>query len=103
MITKKVNETLILELEEPINENMRVMKLDFTGIKHFWVNFDKVDAINSIGVKMWLEYSRLVPKSVSVGYFFCRKVVVDQMNMVAGFMPDKAQIGSFYVPFFCER
>ena len=37
-----------------------------------------------------------------VQYFDCPKIIVDQINMVQGFLPPQGRVESFYVPFYSD-
>lgn len=66
------------------------------------VNLRGVRRINSYGVRAWIEGVRRVPPGVSVELHECSPAVVDQLNMVAGFV-GRAKVISFYAPMACER
>lgn len=98
----RVNDVINVEIEGLINEEIRLPKLDLKGAKKVVFDFDKVDAINSIGVKMWIGFLMDIPRGMPTAYKNCRRVVVDQMNMVAGFRPLYFDVESFYVPYMCD-
>ena len=66
------------------------------------INLRGVRRINSYGVRSWIEAVRRVPANADVELVECPPSVVDQMNMVAGFV-GRAQVISFYAPMACER
>lgn len=66
------------------------------------IDLEKVKSINSCGIREWIKWIRSAKTDVPIELFNCPKVVVDQINMVAGFLPDNGVVRSFYVPFFCE-
>jgi hypothetical protein len=43
-----------------------------------------------------------MPSSVQLSVRRCPKIIVDQINMVAGFLPPAAIIESFFVPYYAE-
>ena len=67
-------------------------------------NFDlgSGGAVNSVGIRLWLPFigalaDRAKITLVNVPYSF-----VLQMNMIKGFLPEKASISSFRAPIYCE-
>jgi hypothetical protein len=67
-----------------------------------YIDFQKVAAINSCGIREWIKWLKKIPADKSVVYINCPKIIVDQANMVAGFIPDNGKIQSFYVPYYSE-
>lgn len=61
-----------------------------------------VRRINSFGVRAWLDAIRMVPQSTRVAFVQCPPPVVDQTNMVAGFL-GHGEIVSFYAPMTCAE
>src|SRR4051794_22391489 len=58
-------------------------------------------AINSTGIRIFKNWVYTLPcKTILV--YNCPKVFVDQLNMIAGFLPAHSKIESFFVPFFDE-
>lgn len=66
------------------------------------VNLRGVRRINSYGVRTWIESVRRVPADANVELVECPPALVDQMNMVAGFV-GRAKVITFYAPMACER
>jgi hypothetical protein len=66
------------------------------------LNLRGIRRINSYGVRTWIEAVRRIPRSVSLELHECPPSVVDQINMVAGFV-GRGKVVSFYAPMACER
>ena len=64
------------------------------------VNLRAVRRINSYGVRSWIEAIRLLPKDARLSFVECPPPVVDQINMVAGFL-GSGEVTSFYAPMAC--
>ncbi|MFN7453720.1 MAG: hypothetical protein ACK5RO_03570 [Pseudobdellovibrionaceae bacterium] len=60
-----------------------------------------VKGINSCGIREWIKWIS-VAAGKKVLYRQCPKVIVDQINMVQGFLPAGGRVESFYVPYFHE-
>jgi thiol-disulfide isomerase/thioredoxin len=43
-----------------------------------------------------------IPKGTTIQYRNVPTAIVDQMNMIFGFLPDNARVDSFFVPYYCE-
>ena len=72
------------------------LHLDFMGVSH----------INSTGIKNWLNFFSKVKEDfpvLKITFYNCPKILVDQMNMIRGFLPDGTSVESFAVPYYCEE
>lgn len=65
------------------------------------ISLKGVRRINSFGVRSWIDAIRKVPADVSLEFIECPPPVVDQMNMVAGFL-GRGKVTSFFAPMACE-
>lgn len=78
------------ELTEPIKGQLHL-------------DLDNLTLINSMGIHKWITWMRHrsnMQKSMILSH--CRPVIVNQINILKGFLPDYAVIESFYVPYSCE-
>lgn len=66
------------------------------------VNMRGVRRINSFGVRLWIEAVRRIPAHLKLELVECPPSVVDQINMVAGFV-GRGRVSSFYAPMVCEK
>lgn len=58
-----------------------------------------VKSINSCGIREWIKWIGTA-KTAPVVYHECPKIIVDQINMVQGFLPAAGKVMSFYVPYY---
>jgi len=58
-------------------------------------------SINSCGIRDWIKWIS-TSGSAQVRYHECPKIIVDQFNMVQGFLPATGKVMSFYVPFYSD-
>lgn len=65
------------------------------------IDLKDLTAINSLGIRNFIKWSRKV-ECQRLRLFFCPRTFVIQMNMVDGFLPKKAEIESFFVPYYSE-
>ena len=60
-----------------------------------------IKSINSCGIREWIKWIG-TSKAPTLEYHQCPKIIVDQINMVQGFLPSQAKVISFYVPFYSD-
>jgi hypothetical protein len=65
------------------------------------LHLGEVRRINSHGVRNWIDVMRKLPADADVELHECSPAVVDQANMVAGFL-GKTKVVSFYAQLCCE-
>ena len=85
-----------------IDEDAQFTGLELEGAGKVVIDLDSVSAINSCGIREWIKWIRTAPEGAEVVYKNCPKVIVDQINMVAGFLPDNGKVESFYVPYYSD-
>ncbi len=66
-------------------------------------DFEEVSLINSCGIREWVTFLESVDKGTILTYRNCRQIIIEQVNMVHGFIRDGARIESFYAPYYCEE
>jgi hypothetical protein len=66
------------------------------------INMKGVRRINSFGVRAWIDAVRKIPESATVTFIECPPPVIDQCNMVSGFL-GRGVLQSFYAPMTCEE
>lgn len=76
------------------------ISLPSNGEVHF--DLSQVKSINSCGIRDWIKWLSATPE-ISVVFHQCPKVIVDQINMVQGFLPERGKVDSFFVPYFSEE
>lgn len=102
--TAKLNgATLNLALEGSIDEDAEFPVVDTNTVKSVIIDLNGIRAINSVGIREWLAWIRPLSQGVAITLERCPKAMVLQFNMVDGFLPPKAKVSSFYVPYFCEK
>jgi hypothetical protein len=95
--------TLVMAFSGQIDEDANFGGVDFGGASDIVLDLDKVNSINSCGIREWIKWIRTAPGGSKITYRNCPKVIVDQINMVAGFLPENGSVESFYVPYYCEE
>ncbi len=79
------------ELSEPVKGELRL-------------DLEKLTLINSMGIHKWITWMRhRTNMQGSMVLVNCRPVVINQINILRGFLPDYARVDSFFVPYSCEN
>ncbi len=92
---------LTLQLGGIIDEDADFAPLALQGAQEVQIDLDAIKSINSCGIREWIKWIG-ANSTAKVVYAKCPKVIVDQMNMVDGFLPAFAKVESFYVPYYHE-
>lgn len=97
------NGVVTITLEGHINEDSNFLSMkDLSGDKLF-LNLKKITLINSCGIREWVEFQKNNFDFKNVIYQECSQVIVEQMNIVSGFIHQNGQIESFYAPYYNEK
>jgi hypothetical protein len=73
--------------------------------KKIVVNFRQIRAVLSFGIKKWIQFISVFEKMDDIEIVFkdCPKPIIDQVNLVVGFLPSNGKIESLFVPVFCNQ
>ncbi|PWU12250.1 MAG: hypothetical protein C5B49_16600 [Bdellovibrio sp.] len=93
---------VVLVLKGDIDEEAELASPDIEPGADVVLDLTDVKTINSMGMRMWLKWVKTIPESVQLSVRRCPKMIVDQINMVAGFLPEDAKVESFFVPYYSE-
>jgi hypothetical protein len=89
-LTGEISEDSDFTILKNINSNLLILNLE--GIK----------LINSCGIRDWVDFQYVLASNVKLVYRLCPQIIVEQMNMVSGFMKKGAMLESFYTPYYDE-
>lgn len=92
----------IVTISGVIDENADLSPLAALGSRPIQVDLRSVRRINSFGVRLWIDAVRAIPATTSLEFFNCPSPVVDQCNMVGGFL-GHGRLISFFAPMLCEE
>jgi anti-anti-sigma regulatory factor len=95
------NGTPCLTLKGAIDEDANFAQAPVTGAAVI-VDLGGVTAINSVGIREWIKWTKTFPAGCKMTVRNCPKIVVDQINMVLGFLPSGTKVESFFVPYYSE-
>jgi len=86
-----------------INEDSDFSSLKEVESNELIIDFEGVSLINSCGIREWIEFQKNEFNFSKIIYRKCSQVVVEQMNIVKGFIHPAGVIESFYAPYFDEE
>jgi hypothetical protein len=93
---------LVVKISGGVDEDANFQPIDTGAFKSVVLDLEGVTAINSVGIREWIKWVKAIPTTIQLSVSRCPKIIVDQINMVAGFLPPATIIESFFVPYFAE-
>ena len=68
-------------------------------------DFENCQMVNSSGIKKWVAFVADLEALPSTHVIFrnCHIAIVNQLNMVRGFLPENGSVESIYLPIYCEK
>ena len=98
-----LQDQLNVELIGCIDEDADFKELIGLEQKNITFDFSQVTMINSCGIREWIKFLEKIPEKSTMTYTNCTQIIIEQINMVHGFIRKGATIKSFYAPYFCEK
>lgn len=98
----KLNKTAdkwTVQISGTIDEDMDFSQYSLSGSKAIEVELGGLKGINSCGIREWIKWMGSA-NGAPISFVNCPKVIVDQINMVDGFLPASGKVMSFYVPYY---
>ncbi len=95
----KENGKLTVHVSGTIDEDIDFSQFNIEGQPEVEVELGGLKSINSCGIREWIKWIGSAG-SAQISYVNCPKVIVDQINMVDGFLPSTGKVLSFYVPYY---
>jgi anti-anti-sigma regulatory factor len=80
------------DFDQAVNLGSDTIIFDFENVKH----------INSCGIREWIKFQGEIDSTKKLVYRNCPQIIVEQMNIVKGFVRDGGVIESFYAPYYSE-
>ena len=101
IVTKDDSGTKVV-LEGQINEDSDFSALENLKGDTLILNLKNITHINSCGIRDWVEVQKNSFQFNKVIYQECPQVIIEQMNIVSGFIHKNGSIESFYAPYYNE-
>jgi len=95
--------SLSVNFEGALEENVSFAGLVDPTIKNMEINCKGITRINSIGIKLWIEFfSSCASKHITLKFLECSPSIVQQLNSISNFKCN-GSVESIQVPFSCEK
>lgn len=95
----KIADKLVVQMAGTIDEDVDFSRFNLTGNTAIEMELANVKSINSCGIREWIKWIGTAGNAAIV-FNNCPKVIVDQINMVDGFLPTTGKVNSFFVPYY---
>lgn len=90
---------LVVDLQGVIDEDADFSQVKIADAPTVELRMEALKSINSCGIREWIKWVGTA-SNAQIVYSQCPKVIVDQINMVEGFLPANGKVESFYVPYY---
>lgn len=97
------SDSVTFSLSGQIDEDANLETMLVDCVKKVIFNLDKIDMINSCGVREWVEFQKQIDNKVQIVYQKCPQVVIEQLNIIKGFIKEGGVVESFYAPYYDEQ
>lgn len=102
-INNRINgDEAFITLEGNIDEDANFDKIKGLSLKKYTFDFNNVSMINSCGIREWIKYLKEL-ENAEIEYQNCPQIIIEQVNMVHGFIRKGIRVATFYAPYFCEQ
>lgn len=95
----KAGEKLTVNMAGTIDEDVDFAQFNIAGNPQVEIELSGLKSINSCGIREWIKWMGSA-NGAQITFSNCPKVIVDQINMVDGFLPSAAKVASFFVPYY---
>lgn len=99
---EKMGSTWKVKVSGNIDEDVDFSPYVLAGPGKLEFYLSNIKSINSCGIREWIKWVSTAGNA-EVFYYECPKIIVDQINMVQGFLPGSGHVVSFFVPYFSEE
>lgn len=96
-------EQVTIALKGVIDEDVDFAQIPTPAKGRYIFNFDGVKGINSCGIREWVRFCEKINPDAKMVYHNCTQIIIEQINMVAGFFRSGSKVERFYAPYFCEK
>jgi len=93
----------ILYFSGAIDEDSNFDNIDLQNLSEVTFDLEGIQLINSCGIREWIKFQDQLSKTIFITYKNCPQIIVEQMNIIKGFVKDCGTIESFYAPYYDEE
>lgn len=91
-----------LKLSGFLDEDADFKSIPKINNKLLIVDLSEVTMINSCGIRDWVNWTKTLNSTTQIHIKNCPKFIINQINVLQGFLPPNSLVLSFYTPYFCE-
>ena len=91
-----------IKLSGQIDEDAIFNSITIDDSQVLFFDFNDIILINSCGVREWINFIDSIGSQTTIIYKNCPQIVIEQINMVHGFIKKGTKIDSFYAPYYSE-
>lgn len=106
VVTQHDAQSCSVKLSGLINEDaeltLQAIASEINPFKKVLFNFSGVKTINSLGVRAWVMFVRLIEERREIWFDECTPDVIMQINMIPSFQ-GKAKVRSFFTNYVCTK
>ena len=95
----KNSEIMNIQMAGTIDEDVDFTQMSLGEAQVIDLELSGIKSINSCGIREWIKWMA-TNKNAKIKFIQCPKVIVDQINMVDGFLPQNGKVSSFFVPYY---
>ena len=95
-------EEVLIQFAGPIDEDSSFEDISKLSSQKIVFDFENVSLINSCGIREWINFIEALDSGISFSYINCRQIIIEQINMVKGFIREGSRVDTFYAPYYCE-
>lgn len=105
-LTIKITATgkdVYLTLEGVLDENCQMPEFREPILGKLEIDLENLTMVNSLGCRLWSQWIKgQVQARAGIHLVKCSPAIVNQVNILDGFLPANGQVDSFFVPYYCE-
>ncbi|MBX2989225.1 MAG: hypothetical protein KF802_15155 [Bdellovibrionaceae bacterium] len=101
IVTQRKGDRVDVQVIGFVGEQTDLFQIDLRDVKHLELNLAHMNYINSVGVGGWVKWTGRFTPDMRFTLVECPHLVINQINMVVGFIPKWTEILSFYLPYAC--
>ncbi len=94
---------VIFNISGQIDEDADLGSMTVDGKTKVIFNLNDVTMINSCGIRDWVEFQKNIDDATEIVYRNCPQVIIEQLNIIKGFIKSGGVVESFYAPYYDEK
>jgi hypothetical protein len=95
------HDKVVIRMSGKMNETADLEMIMLPKASSIEIDLIDLTLINSMGIRIFRNFALSI-SSPELLFSYCPRIFIDQVNMVADFIPRHSRILSFYVPYYNE-